>query len=63
LTTFQDIDNYRLAQLKSFSTFNFTNHDSVFYSWECVSLIRPNSTTLDFVIKDPTDLMFLLHVL
>ena len=32
------------------------------YPWECVTLIRKERTTLDFVVKDPTELMALLHV-
>ena len=32
------------------------------YPWECISLIRKNLTTLDFVIKDSTPLMALIHI-
>lgn len=35
----------------------------MFYSWECVSIYRPNRTTLDLVIKDSYELMYFLHIL
>ena len=38
--------------------------DSMFYAWECVSLVIASSrTSVDFVVKDNTDLMCLLHVI
>ena len=36
--------------------------NDLFYSWECVSLILETST-VDFVIKDVYNMMYLLHVL
>ena len=51
------------AEIKSFKTFKFDVYDSMFYDWECVSLFRPNHSTFDIVIKEPTDLMCLLHIL
>lgn len=33
-----------------------------FYPWQCITLVRSHSTT-DFVIKDESDMMALLHVL
>ena len=41
----------------------FIASDSMFYAWECVSLILSNNTTVDLVIKDRVQLMCLLHVL
>ena len=36
----------------------------MFYAWQCVSLVMALSkTSVDFVIKDDTDLICLLHVL
>ena len=37
--------------------------DHKFYAWECVSLITVDHTSVDFVIRDKTDLMSLLHIL
>ena len=38
--------------------------DTMFYAWECVSLVMGSSrTSVDFVVKDNTDLMCLLHVI
>ena len=34
----------------------------MFYSWECVSLLRENGTTLDLVIQNSQNLMALIHV-
>ena len=34
----------------------------MFYAWECVSLVI-DSYTVDFVIKEPSQMMYLLHVL
>ena len=42
---------------------NLFEDESMFYSWECVSIYRSNRTTLDFVIKDSFELMYLLHFL
>ena len=36
-------------------------YDEIF-SWECVSLVRRNNTTLDFVIREPTHLMAFMNV-
>ena len=36
--------------------------DSVFYSWQCVSLVLTNYT-VDLVVKDDAEMMCLLHVL
>ena len=38
-----------------------TDHP-LFYSWECVSLVRKEFTTLDLVIKDMNELLCLIHV-
>ena len=37
--------------------------DTIFYAWQCVSILLWGETTVDFVVKDNTDLMCLLHVL
>ena len=34
-----------------------------FHSWECISLIGENGSTLDFVIKDEGHMMAVLNVL
>ena len=36
-------------------------NEGIFYSWECISLIRSNGTTLDLVIPDQSHLMALIH--
>ena len=35
----------------------------MFYSWECLSFVRNNHSTLDLVVKNQQDLLCLLHVL
>ena len=35
----------------------------IFYSWQCVSLLRKDGTTFDVVVKDMHELMCLLHVM
>ena len=39
-----------------------SEYNDLFYSWECVSLVLENYT-VDFVIKDMYQMMYLLHVL
>lgn len=39
------------------------NENVMFYAWECVSIVRNNFTTLDFVIKDHKDALALLNIL
>ena len=34
----------------------------LFYSWECVSFIKNNGSTLDLVIPSASDLMTLIHI-
>ena len=34
-----------------------------FHAWECISIYRDNWSTLDFVIKDSHDMMYLLHAM
>lgn len=34
-----------------------------YYPWECVSIFRPNFSTLDLVIKDYNFVLALLHIL
>ena len=43
-------------------TMKLSRHDDLFYSWECVSLVLEHST-VDFVIKDMYNMLYLLHVL
>ena len=38
------------------------NDDSMFYSWQCISLVIRNHT-VDFVIKDELDMMSFIHVI
>lgn len=45
------------------ATRRFGQNQNLFYSWECLSIVRANNTTLDFVVKDPYDLMYLYHCL
>ena len=40
----------------------FVISDSMFFAWECVSLILSNRTTVDFVIKENYSLMVFLHL-
>ena len=35
----------------------------LFYSWECVSLVKMNGSTLDLVIPSSEDLMSFLHII
>ena len=37
--------------------------DDLFYSWQCVSLLRQDRTTFDIVVKDMHHLMCFLHVM
>ena len=32
------------------------------FNWQCVSFIRYNGTSLDFVVKDQSDIMVLINV-
>ena len=34
----------------------------VFYSWECVSFVKRNGSTLDLVIPSSPDLLSLIHI-
>lgn len=63
---FMDIEEYDKRQkdmAQSQRLAAFVGSDSMFYAWDCVSLIMSNNTTVDFVVKDNHNLMCLLHVL
>ena len=48
-------DEYQKRQKKfnqSKELQHFMISDSMFFAWECVSIILKNRTTIDFVIKD-----------
>ena len=34
----------------------------IFYSWECVSFLRENGTTLDIVVQNSQHMMALIHI-
>ena len=55
----QESKQKALSKLK---TMKLSKVDDLFYSWECVSLVLETST-VDFVIKDDYNMMYLLHVL
>ena len=45
-----------------FESMKLSHYQEMFYAWECVSLVMENYT-IDFVIKDLYDMMYLIHVL
>ena len=63
LNEFRRFDTFGRKNLSLAQTANFNEDDSMFYSWECISIYRANRTTLDLVIKDPHEIMYLIHVL
>ena len=38
------------------------DESGMFYSWECISFVKKNGTTLDLVIPSAPDLLSLIHV-
>lgn len=64
INTFQTFDTYgRSVFTQTKFDSGIGNSDRQFHAWECVSIIRSNRSTLDFVIKDNYDLMCFMHVL
>ena len=62
---FMEQDEYQKRQKKfnqSKELQHFMISDSMFFAWECVSIILKNRTTIDFVIKDNYSLMVFLHL-
>lgn len=41
---------------------NKNEEDLYLYNWQCVSLMRRDTTTLDLIIKDNADMMVFLNV-
>ena len=51
--SFALLQPHQIAALSSESeTDSESEHETLFYSWECVSLVRKHGTTLDLVIKN-----------
>ena len=38
------------------------DESGIFYSWECISFVKKNGTTLDLVIPSSPDLLALIHI-
>ena len=59
---FEDCANYDDSEISEGDE-NLNDGDSdIFHSWECVSFIRKNGTTLDLRMKDHNNLLALIHV-
>ena len=56
-----DVAKHQDSMFSRAVTYQWKDIDNLFYAWQCVTLVRPNRTTLDLVIKDPNTLMYLLH--
>jgi hypothetical protein len=53
---------FNVEELKKQLDERFENDDSIFYSWQCVSIVMSNFT-IDFVIKDQLEMLVFLHVM
>ena len=59
---FEDCANYDDSEISEGEEEPSREKEDMFYSWECVSFIRKNGTTLDLRIKDHKHLLALIHV-
>ena len=57
----QDSEEERQTCCKKRSKVYQESDEGIFHSWECVSLLRKDGTTLDLAIPDHTHLMALIH--